>query len=74
MLTTEKIQRYVERLPASLQQEVLHFVEFLLSKTDGELQRDDDRVWLKLSLAAAMRGHEDEAGPEYTPADLQETF
>jgi hypothetical protein len=70
MTLAEKIQRYVQRLPVSFQAEVLDFVEFLLSKSE----RDDDADWTEMSLAAAMRGMEDEETPLYTQADLRVTF
>jgi hypothetical protein len=34
MVIAERIQQYVQRLPASLQVEVLDFVEYLLAKAE----------------------------------------
>ncbi len=73
-----KIHRQVLALPEPLQVEVLDFVEFLLSRLESETleetQATENRDWSKLSLAMAMRGMEDEDIPEYTIADLKESF
>ncbi|MCL4262019.1 MAG: DUF2281 domain-containing protein [Anaerolineae bacterium] len=73
-----KIHRQVLALPEPLQVEVLDFVEFLLSRLESETleetQTIENRDWSKLSLAMAMRGMEDEDIPEYTIADLKESF
>ena len=74
MVLAEKIQRYVERLPASFQAEVLDFVEYLLAKAERETLRHEERAWSELSLASAMRGMEDEDTPIYTTADLKVVF
>jgi hypothetical protein len=70
MAITEKIQHYVQKLPASFQAEVLDFVEYLLTKTE----RRETSEWSDLSLAFAMRDMEDEARPVYTLADLKVKF
>ncbi len=70
MAITEKIQQYVQKLPASFQAEVLDFVEYLLAKVKGQEERD----WSDLSLALAMRGMEDEAAPLYAIGDLKVVF
>ena len=70
MSITETIRQHVQRLPASLQAEVLDFVEYLLAKTE----RREAREWSDLSLALAMRGMEDEEIAMYTTADLKVVF
>lgn len=70
MALTEKIQQYVQRLPASFQVEALHFVEYLLTRAEQREERD----WSDMSLAFAMRGMEDEDTPLYTTADLKVVF
>jgi hypothetical protein len=70
MSITEAIRQHVQRLPASLQAEVLDFVEYLLAKTE----RREAREWSDLSLAFAMRGMEGEEIPTYTAADLKVVF
>ncbi len=71
MAITEKIQQHVQKLPASLQAEVLDFVEYLLAKVS---KYSEERDWSNLSLAFAMRGMEDEFTPLYTTADLKVVF
>ncbi len=70
MALVDKIQHYVQRLPAPFQAEVLDFVEFLLSKSEAREATD----WSGLSLASAMRGMEDEATQFYTLADVKVNF
>ncbi len=70
MAITEKIQQYVQKLPAAFQAEVLDFVEYLFAKAE----RQEAREWSDLSLAFAMRGMEDDASPLYTSADLKVIF
>ena len=74
MIITEKIQEYVQRLPAPLQSEVLDFIEYLLSKTERDIQRREFESWSDLSLTSAMRGMENEETPSYTVADLKTLF
>ena len=63
MVLAEKIQQYVERLPASFQAEVLDFVEYLLRKVEREAVLREERAWSDFSLSSAMRGMEDEDTP-----------
>lgn len=70
MVIAEKIQTYLQKLPATFQTEVLDFVEYLLAKAE----REERAEWSTLSLACAMRGMEDEGTPEYTIADLRIEF
>jgi len=74
MAITEKIQQCVDRLPPSLQAEVLDFVEYLLAKTERDIPVAESEAWSDLSLRAAMRGMEDEESPSYTAADLKSEF
>ena len=74
MAVSDRIQQYVQRLPERMQSEVLTFVEYLLSKSEQEEAQQHERDWSSISLAFAMRGMEDENAPEYSEADLKETF
>jgi hypothetical protein len=74
MVITERIQQYVQRLPASFQVEVLDFVEYLLAKAEREAVRQEGKDWSDLSLSFAMRGMEDEDTPTYTTDDLKVVF
>jgi hypothetical protein len=72
ILAKEIVER-VQRLPETLQAEVLDFVEFLLTKTSGEAGKEENRPWTGFSLRSALRGMEDE--PElYAGSDLKERF
>ena len=65
MVLNEKIQEYIRKLPDSLQEEMLDYLEFLLAKAERE-----NKEWSYLSITSAMRGMEDE--PDlYTLADLK---
>lgn len=70
MTISERIQQHVQKLPASFQEEVLDFVEYLVAKARDREEAD----WSTLSLDLAMRGMEDEATPPYTIADLKVEF
>jgi hypothetical protein len=70
MVTADKIQLYVQRLPSPFQAEVLDFIEYLLAKAE----RQETNDWTALSLTLAMQGMEDEEAPEYTVADLKVVF
>ena len=70
MAITERIQQYVQKLPADLQAEVLEYVEYLLRRAEQLEERD----WSDLSLTFAMRGIEDDESPAYTTADLKVVF
>ncbi|MBI4484117.1 MAG: DUF2281 domain-containing protein [Acidobacteria bacterium] len=74
MLVEERIQQYIQKLPAPLQAEVLDFIEYLLSKLERETAKREALDWLGLSLQMAMRGMEDEDTPAYTTADLKVVF
>ena len=78
MTVADKIHQRVLVLPEALQAEVLNFIEFLLSKAEHGLKNDvqylEDIEMSNLSISLAMRGMEDEEGPDYTIADLKESF
>lgn len=74
MALSRRILEHIERLPASFQEEVLDFVEYLLAKADRDAVREEGALWSGLSLSAAMRGMEDEDTPTYTSADLKVVF
>jgi hypothetical protein len=74
MSVTEKIVERVQQLPERTQVEVLDFVEYLLAKAERQQARREERAWSQHSLSLAMRGMEDEKGPEYTSEDLKERF
>jgi hypothetical protein len=74
MAIADRIQQYVQQLPAPLQAEVLDYVQYLLLKTKRQGTPLDDSAWSTFSLASAMRGMEDEDTPVYSPADLREVF
>jgi hypothetical protein len=70
MTVDEKISQYLQKLPPSLQTEVLDFVEYILSK----VERQEEQEWSTLSLSFAMRGMEGEDSPTYTLSDLKVVF
>jgi len=74
MVVTERIKEHVQKLPPSLQAEVLDFVEYLLLKLGRETSQKDELAWSNLSLTLAMRGIEDEDMSVYTTADLKVEF
>jgi len=74
MVVTERIKEHVQKLPPSLQAEVLDFVEYLLLKLGRETSQKDELAWSNLSLTLAMRGMEDEDMSVYTTADLKVEF
>lgn len=65
----ERILYTVQRLPQSLQEELLDFAQFLLTKA-MRLEREE---WMAFSLEQAMRGMEEETSI-YTMADLKVVF
>ena len=73
MITTaEAILQHLRDLPETQQAEVLEFVTFLEARTAGKDRPEGDLAWSQLSLAAAMRGTEDEPSP-YTLDDLKDS-
>ena len=69
MTLDEKIQQYVQKLPRSLQEELLDYVEYLVMKAEQQEQQE----WQSLSLSSAMRDMEDES-VSYSLSDLRESF
>jgi hypothetical protein len=69
MTLDEKIYQSVQKLPRSLQEELLDYVEYLLMKAEQQEKKD----WEALSLSSAMRDMEDEP-VSYSLADLRVTF
>lgn len=74
MAVSDRIQLYVQRLPERMQSEVLTFVEYLLSKSEQEAAQQDEQDWSGMSLTLAMQGMEHEDTPQYSEADLKETY
>jgi len=73
MIVTEQINDRLQKLPPSLQREVLDFVEFLSQRVAQGEAIKEDREWAQFSLAQAMTGLEDEES-EYTEADVKEKW
>ncbi len=71
MALTEKIQHYVEKLPASEQAELLDYVKRLSARKKRSTVGKAEESWHEFSLSSALRGMEDEASPEYSAADLK---
>jgi hypothetical protein len=69
MTIDERIWKDIQKLPYPLQQELLDFVEYLLTKAEQQ----DGKDWASLSLASAMRGVEDEPAL-YTISDIRVSF
>ena len=74
MAVSEQISEKLEKLPVAIQQEVLDFVDFVSERVKHQNVAEEDEQWQDLSLSQAMKGLEDEASPEYTEADLKETW
>lgn len=45
-----------------------------LAKAERQQARREEQKWSRTSLSLAMRGMEDENGPEYAAEDLEERF
>ena len=69
MTLDEKIYQYMQKLPRSLQEELLDYAEYLLTKAEQQ----EEQAWTSLSLSSAMRDMEDEA-VSYSLSDLRESF
>jgi hypothetical protein len=74
MTTIEKITKQIQQLPEPSQQEVLDFVEFLLSRKHGDGRRQEELDWIEFSLTSAIRGMEDENDLTYDESDLKEKW
>ena len=73
MIVTEQITDRLQKLPPSLQREVLDFIEFLAQKVAQREGVSEDFEWTKFSLAQAMTGLDD-GESEYTEADVKEKW
>ncbi len=73
MTLPEKIIQHLQKLPESVQAQVLDFVEYLELKVGRHQDIQDERGWSTLSLSYAMRGMEDEQ-TSYSANDLKEVF
>lgn len=60
MTTEEAIIERLKVLPDVARREVLDFAELLATRAQERAARDEEIQWSDLSLAAAMRGMEDE--------------
>jgi hypothetical protein len=69
MTLDEKIYQYVQKLPRSLQEELLDYVEYLVMKAEQQ----EHQEWQSLSLSSAMRDLEDES-VSYSLSDVRESF
>ncbi|MBN1755737.1 DUF2281 domain-containing protein [bacterium] len=74
MKIKEKISENIDKLPENFQSEVLDFVEYLLSKSTGNMILEQNNDWSNFSLASAMRGMEDEKTPDYSEEDIKVKF
>ena len=69
MSIADRINAQIQALPEHMQAEVLDFVEYLSHKF-----RQEDLDWSELSMRCALRGMEDEEGPEYSEDDCTERW
>jgi hypothetical protein len=74
MLLSERIQQYVQTLPAPLQAQVLDYVEYLMAKAEQEVIQQEKKDWSRMSLSSAMHRMENEDVPTYTTSDLKVAF
>jgi hypothetical protein len=74
MLLVEKLQSDIQKLPTDLQQEVVDFVEFLLTKVERNAARHEDLDWSHTGLEYVLRRMEAEEGDDasvYTLSDVK---
>ncbi len=69
MALDEKVFQSVQKLPRSLQEELLSFIQYLLIKAEQQEKQE----WGSLSLSSAMRDMEDEPAL-YSTADIKVSF
>jgi len=69
MALDERIYQYAQKLPYSLQEELLDFIQYLLMKAEQKERQE----WLSLSLSSAIRDMEDEPAL-YSLADIKVRF
>jgi hypothetical protein len=74
MLLVEKLQSDIQKLPTDLQQEVVDFVEFLLTKVERNAARHEDLDWSHTGLEYVLRRMDAEEGDDasvYTLSDVK---
>jgi hypothetical protein len=69
MALDEKVYQYAQKLPRSLQEELLNFIQYLLIKAEQQEKQE----WSLLSLSSVMRDMEDEPAL-YSMADVKVMF
>ena len=69
MTLDEKIHQYVQKLPQSLQEELLDYVKYLVMKAEQQEKQD----WASFSLSSALRDIEDESAL-YDVSDVKVAF
>jgi hypothetical protein len=69
MALDEKVYHYAQKLPRSLQEELLNFIQYLLVKAEQQEKQE----WSLLSLSSAMRDMKDEP-VLYSMADIKVMF
>ena len=75
MAVAEKIFEHLQKLPESVQAEVLDLVAYLEGKAVEQQSADRElSSQSEVAIALAMRGLEDEDVPEYTLDDLKKVF
>jgi hypothetical protein len=74
MPTVEKISEYLSKMPDPYQAEVLHYVEYLWAKLQGQERDLEDLAWQEFSLASALRDMDEANEVTYTKDDLKEIF
>lgn len=70
MTRLEQIVLHAQKLPESLQEEVLDFVEYLEVKVLSRQPNLSDKDWSDFSLTSALTGIEESV--QYTLSDLKE--
>lgn len=74
MLQVEKLQSDIQKLPTDLQQEVVDFVEFLLTKVERNTARHEEVEWSRAGLEYMLRRMDAEDGddvPAYPLSDVK---
>jgi hypothetical protein len=74
MLLIEKLESDLQKLPNDLQQEVMDFVEFLLTRVEQNAARQEEVEWSRAGLAYMMQRLDEEEGEDalvYTLNDLK---
>ena len=74
MAVSEKISEKIEKLPPSVQQKVLDFIESLSGGAINGEATEEDKQWQRFSLEQALKDLQDEDLLEYTETDLKEKW